>query len=63
MKDDEKFQFFLAKLFGDLVVSSSEGTTLTAYVWRDHIYFVDMFREVSPTTPKHLNRYPNSPEF
>jgi len=56
MKDDEKFQFFLAKLFGDLVISNSEGIQLTAYIWRDHIYFVEMFREVLSDKPKLPNR-------
>ena len=56
MKDDEKFQFFLAKLFGDLVISVSEGIRLTAYIWRDHIYVVEMFEEVLPELPKHPNR-------
>jgi len=56
MKDDRKFQFFLAKLFGDLVISVDEGTRLTAYIWRDRIYVVEMIREVLPDEPKHPNR-------
>lgn len=56
MKNDEKFQFFLAKLFGDLVISSDGSVTLTAYLWRDHIYVVEMSGELLPDSAKHLNR-------
>jgi hypothetical protein len=56
MKDDRKFQFFLAKLFGDLAISTSEGIRVIAYIWRDRIYVVEMFREVLPDEPKHPDR-------
>ena len=51
MESDEKFQFFLAKLFGDLLIAKEEGVQLTAFLWRDHIYVVDL----SYSTPASKN--------
>ena len=40
MDKDTKFQFFLARLFGDLVTAMDGGTMVTGYLWRGSLYVV-----------------------
>lgn len=38
MSEDTKFQFFLARLFGDLITAMDGDNMVTGYIWRGSLY-------------------------
>lgn len=44
MGDDLGFQLFLAKLFGQKMEVSQENHKVIGYVWRGHMYVVEVRR-------------------
>lgn len=40
MNEDIPFQFWLARWFGSLIISTDFGCTITGYAWRGNLYVV-----------------------
>lgn len=48
---DSRFQFFLARLFGEPHVAIDGGVAIHGSLWRGHMYILDVTDLEKPTEP------------